>query len=137
MQNNPLIPELDCSDLDASLKFYVDLLGFTILYMRPEEKFAFLEREGAQLMIEQIGIGRNWLTGELTHPFGRGINFQIMVGDVVALCEKVRGGHPIFGELEEKWYDRNEESVGNLQFLVQDPDGYLLRFFQDLGSRPK
>jgi len=24
--------------------------------------------------------------------------------------------------------------AGNRQFLLQDPDGYLLRFFQDLGE---
>jgi hypothetical protein len=39
-------------------------------------------------------------------------------------------------DLEDRWYDRDSLSFGNRQFVVQDPDGYLLRFFQDLGSRP-
>ena len=54
------------------------MLGFTALYARPEERFAFLEREGAQIMIEQtVDPARTWLTGELTAPYGRGVNFQI------------------------------------------------------------
>jgi hypothetical protein len=43
---------------------------------------------------------------------------------------------PVFMEIEEAWYRRKDVEVGNRQFLVQDPDGYLLRFFQDLGTRP-
>jgi catechol 2,3-dioxygenase-like lactoylglutathione lyase family enzyme len=46
-----LVPELYCSDFDRTLHFYTDLLGFTVLYARPEERFAYLEREGAELMI--------------------------------------------------------------------------------------
>ena len=35
----------------------------------------------------------------------------------------------------ERWYRKNGAEVGNRQFVVADPDGYLLRFFEDLGSR--
>jgi lactoylglutathione lyase len=38
--------------------------------------------------------------------------------------------------LEERWYRRGDVLLGQRQFVVQDPDGYLLRFCQDLGSRP-
>jgi hypothetical protein len=37
--------------------------------------------------------------------------------------------------MEEKWYRMNDSKVGNRQFIVLDPDGYLLRFVQDLGER--
>lgn len=37
--------------------------------------------------------------------------------------------------MEEKWYRATDKELGNKQFLVQDPDGYLLRFFQDLELR--
>jgi catechol 2,3-dioxygenase-like lactoylglutathione lyase family enzyme len=84
-----LVPELYCSDFKNSLRFYVELLGFRILYDRPEEKFAYLDREGAELMIEQPA-GRRWLTGELTRPFGRGINLQIEVSAIDALHDKCR-----------------------------------------------
>jgi catechol 2,3-dioxygenase-like lactoylglutathione lyase family enzyme len=138
MAMNPLIPELYCSDFQRSLKFYTDILGFRLAYARPEERFAFLEREGAQLMIEQsTNPARTWLTGELSPPYGRGINFQIAVSDVDALYAAVQtNGARIFLPMEEKWYRRDATLLGNRQFLVLDPDGYLLRFFQDLGVRP-
>lgn len=31
---------------------------------------------------------------------------------------------------------REQIKNGNRQFVVADPDGYLLRFFSDLGQRP-
>lgn len=37
---------------------------------------------------------------------------------------------------EERWYRQGEEEFGNRQFVLIDPDGYLLRFFTDLGRRP-
>ena len=37
-------PELDVSDLDRSLAFYVGVIGFAVMFDRPEERFAFLTR---------------------------------------------------------------------------------------------
>ena len=130
-----LVPEFDCSDFEASLSFYVGVLGFTLRYDRPEAKFAYLEREGAELMLEELSP-ESWLTGEMTPPFGRGINFQIEVGDVAALRDAVRGASvAVYREIEDAWYRAGSAYTGNRQFVVQDPDGYLLRFFQDLGRR--
>lgn len=56
-----LIPELAVTNCNASLKFYCDILGFTIVYERKDEGFAFLERDGAQLMLDEIGKGRTWM----------------------------------------------------------------------------
>jgi catechol 2,3-dioxygenase-like lactoylglutathione lyase family enzyme len=131
-----LVPELVCSDITVSLAFYVDLLGFSAAFQRQEERFVYLEREGAKLMLEQP-TGRSFVAAELEHPYGRGVNLQIEVSDVEALHAIVAAcGTPLFLPLEEKWYWHDDQLVGNRQFIVQDPDGYLLRFFQDLGARP-
>lgn len=138
MTSNALIPELYCADFARSLDFYTKVAGFAVRYARPEERFAFLEREGAQLMIEQpMDPVRTWRTGAMEHPYGRGVNFQIRVSDVAALYARcIAFGARIFLVLEERWYRRDDELTGNRQFVVQDPDGYLLRFFQDLGMKP-
>jgi catechol 2,3-dioxygenase-like lactoylglutathione lyase family enzyme len=131
-----LVPELICSDFNQSIAFYTDVLGFSVLYARPEDRFAYLDRDGAELMLEQPA-GRRFLAGELEYPYGRGINLQIAVDDVDALYAKVEeAGAPIYLPMEEKWYRREHTLLGNRQFIVQDPDGYLLRLFQNLGSRP-
>jgi catechol 2,3-dioxygenase-like lactoylglutathione lyase family enzyme len=131
-----LVPELVCSDLAASLDFYTRILGFQIAYRRPEDGFAYLEREGAELMLEQPR-GRSLVAGPLEQPYGRGMNLQIDVSDVDTLYDAVRSaGALVFLPIEEKWYRREDRLLGNRQFVVQDPDGYLLRFFRDLGTRP-
>jgi catechol 2,3-dioxygenase-like lactoylglutathione lyase family enzyme len=132
-----LIPEIDVSDLDRSLTFYVGVVGFRVVYDRPEERFAFLDLDGARLMLEEAaGPGRRFHTAPLERPYGRGVNFQIEVANVDALVERVRktGFDPII-PIEERWYRRDEIELGNRQFVVGDPDGYLLRFFSDLGQR--
>ena len=136
MTNAKLVPELVCSDLDRSLEFYTSVLGFSILYQRQEERFVYLEREGAEIMLEEPGQ-RAFIAGDLIKPYGRGINLQIEVSNLDELLEAVRRASvPVFLPLEDKWYRRDDVLLGNRQFVVQDPDGYLLRFFQNLGSRP-
>ena len=44
--------------------------------------------------------------------------------------------YPIFVEPKENWYRQDNQLLGNKEFLVQDPDGYLLRFAEDLGTKP-
>jgi hypothetical protein len=38
-------------------------------------------------------------------------------------------------EPEQKWYRTGAVETGVHQFLVQDPDGYLIRFSAHLGER--
>ena len=130
-----LVPELYCTDFARSLAFYTDILSFRVRYARPEERFAYLDRDGAELMIEQ-SVGRAFLAAPPEYPFGRGINLQIEVDDVAQLHARVaETDASIYLPLEEKWYRRDNTMVGSHQFIVLDPDGYLLRLFQDLGTR--
>ena len=133
MNFNHLIPELSISDFEKSLKFYTEI-GFQIEYDRPEKKFALLSYQGSQIMINQHnGI---WQTGELNYPLGRGINFQIECHDVPSLIKTIKNhNYQLFQEVEDNWYRQNNTELGCREFLIQDPDGYLLRFSQDLGQR--
>ncbi|PZU95445.1 MAG: bleomycin resistance family protein [Chelatococcus sp.] len=138
-----LVPELNVTDLGESLAFWRDLLGFHVVYDRPEQGFASIARDGVEFMLEVHGAGpaeraNVWDTGELRRPFGRGINFEITVADVAALMASLSSaGWPLFFGPEERWYRVGDEETGVHQFLVQDPDGYLLRFSQPLGRRPR
>lgn len=144
-----LVPELDVVDLARSLRFYVGVLGFRVLFERPAERFAYLERDGAELMVQEAaGPGRRFRTAPLEAPYGRGINFQLRVTDVDALQTRaIEACAEIVVPMEERWYRVDVAQpggrwrsvgtieVGNRQFVVADPDGYLWRPFQDLGER--
>ena len=135
MQFNALIPELSVADFEKSLSFYCSVLGFRIEYQRPEQQFAFLSYQACQLMIEQERS--TWKTGALSYPYGRGINFQIAVSALDDLLTSLdASGYPLFAGPEERWYRQDHILLGQRQFLVMDPDGYLLRFSQAIGQRP-
>ena len=132
-----LVPELLVIDVDRSLHFWRDVCGFQVRYSRPEERFAYIALGSAHLMLEQIGVGRNWITGALEPPLGRGINFQITVPDTAPLVAALaRADIELIMQPETKWYRIGNEKAGVDQFLVSDPDGYLIRFQSSRGRRP-
>lgn len=136
-----LMVELYVSDLEASLNFYTNILGFELMYERKSQGFAFLEREGAQIMLEQtMGFAKStkeellkgvWRTDELTAPFGRGVNFEIKVNSLDQMLERLsQVGYPLLVPKQQVWYEIQGQRVGVFRFLIQDLDGYLLRFSQ-------
>lgn len=132
-----LVPELSVSDWRRSCAFYTGMLGFALCYARPEEGFCWLERDGAALMLDQLGVGRDFAPPP-AHTFGRGVNLQIEIPDAETLAARLTAaGHALHLPLEDRWYRRDDHEVGNRQFVVADPDGYLLRFFSDLGRRAR
>lgn len=125
MKFNKLVPELSVSDLLASLEFYKKI-GFKVEYERKEGGFAFLSFEGSQIMLHEKN---EWVSGKLEKPFGRGVNFQIEVKDVAKIYQIVKKNKlSIFLDLKESEYNVNGESVSCKEFIISDPDGYLLRF---------
>lgn len=134
---NTMVPELSVSDFRKSLSFYTDILGFTIRHQRENPDFAYLELEKVQIMIEQIH-GGSWRVDSMTYPFGRGINFQIELSDIGPVYEKLKKSNTsLFQDIEESWYEVGEMLSGQKEFLVQDPDGFLLRFNQYIGEKEK
>ena len=129
-----LAPELLVSNHATSRDFYVRVIGFSVRYERPEEKFSHLDLGGAELMIEQETDF--WATAPREKPYGRGINLQIEVDALDPILSRLReAGIALFRPVEEAWYRSGDTYGGNRQFLVQDPDGYLLRIFEDLGEQ--
>ena len=127
MKFNSLIPELTVSNITQTLDFYTRVLGFHIEYERPEDRFAFLSLEGNQLMVEQNN--GNWSVGALEYPYGRGINFEMTVSDAAALYARIQdAGLTPFRPLKISRYRQDDTEIVQREFLVQDPDGYLLRF---------
>ena len=135
MKFNKIIPELSVSNLSNSLKFY-KMIGFKIEYERPEDKFVFLSLEEIQFMLQEITKNNKWDVAPLIYPFGNGINFQLEVENVDKIYETLKeNNYDIAFEMEENWYRQDDKLLGNKEFLVADPDGYLIRFSEDLGEK--
>jgi catechol 2,3-dioxygenase-like lactoylglutathione lyase family enzyme len=128
MKFNNLIPELYVSDFQKSLRFYTDI-GFKIEYQRNNPDFAFLSFQKSQIMIQQSEP--EWTTGKLEYPFGRGVNFQISVKNINSIFSLItKNNYPIKSPIEENHYKKGNKVLTCKEFLVMDPDGYLLRLSQ-------
>ena len=135
MYFNKIIPELSVTNLQNSLKFY-KVLGFKVEYERTENKFVFLSLGEIQFMLQEISEDDKWDVAPLSYPFGNGINFQLEVDDINKIYKAlVDNNYKIAFDIEENWYRQGDKLLGNREFLVQDPDGYLLRFSEDLGEK--
>lgn len=131
-----LMAELMVDDFSRSYAFWTNVLGFAPAFTRPAQLFACLEHpDGAQVMIYQRD--GDWETGEMQPPYGRGAVIQLYLRDVRAVAERVRAaGHPFYVPLREKWRDWGDRLGGQREFLVQDPDGYLVMVAERIGERP-
>ena len=135
MYFNKIIPELSVTNLENSLKFY-KTIGFKIEYERPENKFVFMSFGDIQFMLQEISENDKWNVSPLSYPFENGINFQLEVDDINKIYKSlIDNNFEITFEIEENWYRQDDKLLGNREFLVQDPDGYLLRFSEDLGEK--
>ena len=123
---NSLIPELSVSNIEKSKKFYENL-GFKIIYERIENKFCFMQIEDNQIMIEEKND--NWSVGKLEYPYGNGINISMAISDIENMYNELkRKQTDFFIDIKVSEYRVNGKIYQDKEFLIQDPDGYLLRF---------
>ena len=126
MDYQAVIPEFLVSNMEQSRSFYCDLLGFSVEYERPEEKFLFLSLEDCQLMLEE---GSAEELAQLTYPFGRGVNISFGIKDVPQLYQNLlSANYPIHRQLTKREFRVGDHYIYHHEFGVLDPDGYFLRF---------
>ncbi len=137
---NTLVPELWCSDFQASLEFYTVQLGFEVAQQRGSDPHAYLSFQAAQIMLAHWtfdGSCEPWHPTPMEYPFGRGINFQFMVDGVQAIYEQItRRGVAPFLDIHDAEIWKTDCMDKRRQFMVLDPDGYVLRFAESLSTRP-
>jgi catechol 2,3-dioxygenase-like lactoylglutathione lyase family enzyme len=134
---NVMVPELTVIDFNTSLVFYTEILGFSVRNQRTDPNFAYLEQGKIQIMIEQYHEN-GWNVAKLSPPFGLGVKFQIELSDIEPILERINNTQiKLYRDAKESWYDTGETLSGQKEFLIQDPDGYMLRFTQYLGEKTK
>lgn len=127
MNFNKTIPELSVFDINKSKNFYLNVLGAKIEYERQEDKFVFLSLKENQLMLEEIH-DNGWNIGELTYPLGQGINISLEIKNVDSIYQRVKEHNiTLYRDMKISHYTGANEIIKQKEFLLQDPNGYLLR----------
>lgn len=124
-----IVPELLVTDIDRSVDAYTTLFGFEAEHTRPGLAVLTLPHSGAQIVLEQYDPESPLIVAELKNPLGRGVSLSIRVDDPAGVYQKLRSGkYPIMVPMQVAEYDEGDKTFTRSEFVVQDPDGYVLRF---------
>ena len=130
MEWNKLVPELVVKSYSDAKAFYTTVFGFDLRFEREKDGFGYFDLEGAQIML---------LQGDKQFECHNGshIHFQIEIDSVEDLIAQIKA-HNIALEKDpyEAWYQVDQVKHGHYEFFVRDVDGYLYRFYEDLGEVP-
>jgi lactoylglutathione lyase len=124
METNPqnirlAVPFFMVADMEASLRFYRDGLGFKLTNEwtpRGKIEWCWLQRDAVSIMLQEP---RNRNADQLAPP-GGGVTISYQCADALALYQEFKG----------KGLSISEPFVGNGMWVVglKDPDGYRLEF---------
>jgi len=122
MNVKQVVPFLHVSDMERSIRYYLDGLGFTIKYkwvVDGKLRWCWLELGGAALMLQEFPKEGH----DSWAPNGK-------VGEGVSLCFNCEDALAIYHEVRSRGIEASEPQVGNAMWVTRlsDPDGYRLEF---------
>jgi uncharacterized glyoxalase superfamily protein PhnB len=125
-----LTPNLLVSNVERSLAFYEDVLGFTRGMTVPEQSpfvFASVTSGPVEIFLND----RSTVTRESPQmaglAFGGGNTMFIEVAGVDALHDQIKPRAKVIMPLLTQWY-------GLREFAIEDPDGYVITFAERASS---
>jgi len=110
-------PVLHVSDVEASLRFYIDRLGFTCPW-RYQDSVAQVDRQGCALILADT-----W-----PEKTGKGLMFISLNVEPPTRERAIAALDALRAELEAKGVSVREGSWGYRLLIVDDPDGNQLFF---------
>ena len=117
-----VVPFFCISDMERSLRYYVDGLGFTRTnqwVVNGEIRWCWLELGGAALMLQSCA--KKMMTSmPAGGTLGHGVSLWFQCEDAIA----------IYHDLRSRGIEASEPQVGNglWDVVLSDPDGYRLHF---------
>jgi lactoylglutathione lyase len=119
-----LTPNLIVSNVERSIAFYRDTLGFSVVQTVPDESpyvFAIVKAGPVQIFLNAPEPAIAEYPAFKDRPIGGTLTLFIDVVNIRHSYEELQGKVPIVMPLERKWY-------GVTEFAFSDPDGYLITF---------
>jgi len=128
MKLNSLTPNLMVNDVEETVEYYTDVLGFTLLMTVPETgklDWAMVKRNDVVLMFQtkkSLTSGIPRMAGEKP---GGGLTFFIKVDRITEIHEELFNNEvEIISDLESTFYN-------TIEFSVVDVNGYVLTFSEE------
>lgn len=123
---NKLTPNLIVSDIDRSLAFYRDVLGFAVQMTVPEAApFVFVALTSGPIEVflnaQEIAVAE--YPAFKGRPIGGTLTLFIEVDGIQDAYDRIQSKVTVVMPLENKWY-------GMTEFAFLDPDGYVITYAQ-------
>ena len=121
-----LTPNLIVSNVERSLTFYRDVLGFTVVTTVPEAEpyvFAILQSGPVEIFLNALEPAVAEYPAFKGQPIGGTLTLFIEVADIASVHQSLEGKVAVVMPLEHKWY-------GVTEFAFTDPDGYIITIAQ-------
>ncbi len=129
-QYNKLTPNLLVANVERSLAFYTDVLGFSRGMTVPDQSpfvFASAVSGPVEVFLNDAATATREYPGFAGKPLGAtGTMFVEMTG-VDALHERLKTRAKVVMPLETKFY-------GMREFAIEDPDGYVITFAERVAA---
>jgi uncharacterized glyoxalase superfamily protein PhnB len=126
MEFKDLMPNLMVKNVDKTVEFYTNVLGFSVLQTVPENApfvFAIVNANGVLISFQEEKSIKEEYPQLNEFPQGGCLTLYIHVIDVKELFEKVNGKTKIAKEMHDTPH-------GSKDFAVEDCNGYILTFSQ-------
>ena len=129
-----VVCELYVQNITISLEFWCDILGFEVAYQRPEERFAYLERnDGAQIMLYQPP---ECSSSEVKTDSSPQVLIQIFVDSLLPVLTEIQKNRwPLLSEPQDVWRRWGDRMGGKREIRLSDPDGHNLLIAEDIGEK--
>lgn len=128
MKLKSLTPNLMVNDVEETIEYYTDILGFTLLKTVPEKgelDWAMVKRGDIVLMFQSKKSLANELPRLKGEKPGGGLTLYIQVDSITELHEELYHNEvEIISDLESTFYDTTE-------FTIVDVNGYILTFSEE------
>jgi uncharacterized glyoxalase superfamily protein PhnB len=129
MKFSKITPNLVVTDMEKSLKFYRDVLGFSVSQTVPDKApfiFAWMKRDDADIF---LNVHMPPQPGEPDLYAGKSIG-----GGTLSLYLVMEGIDELYASVQQQKIPiviaMHTQFYGMKEFAVHDPDGYLLIFAQ-------
>jgi uncharacterized glyoxalase superfamily protein PhnB len=119
-----LTPSLVVADVDRSLRFYRDVLGFGVTQTVPDASplvFAIVRSGPVEVYLNAPGPAFEEYPVLKERPIGGTLTLFIRVTGIRAAYAALQSQVNVVMPLETKWY-------GVTEFACTDPDGYVITF---------
>ena len=119
-----LTPNLVVANVERSMAFYRDVLGFAVTTTVPESApyvFAIVQSGGVEIFLNAPEPAGAEYPSFNDRPIGGTLTLFIEVAGIDRVYEALQNRVQVVMPLEKKWY-------GVTEFAFEDPDGYVLTF---------